>query len=296
MADNVAEEVIPTDNSSLVDEAQLNGCDYQGPTTIVLNGTTMKVKSPGTPTGKPTGAPGSSPSNDSLNDAANTNVCMPSAPGGSVAIPANGVVYVDELPDHDFARRDDLQRPDGYNPLSAAGETGVGGYSVGDAIIQGSVNSPMTIGTANNIIIDGNLCYADTMSSGNVHHQCPGGTLHRRARTGGHNYVEINHPVDSHGNNESIVLTEQLSGFGGGHVRPVEPDHRRRDPGAQPLVPRQQLQHRATRSARSTLNGTIDQDWRGPGGDLVRRHASSPATPRTTSTTRASCTCRRRTT
>ena len=167
-------EPVPTDNSLLQAVAASNGCVYQGPTTITLNGSanTMTVNSPGTPSGKPAGAPGSSLSNDPLNAAANTtNVCVPSSWPGTVAVPANGVVYVEGCLRRSYVTTSG-SRPvtkcngQTYNPLSAAGETGTGGDTTGDAIVQGSVNSPMTIGSANNIVIDGNICYTDDVSGG----------------------------------------------------------------------------------------------------------------------------------
>ncbi|MGA2522252.1 MAG: hypothetical protein ABSG81_15705, partial [Acidimicrobiales bacterium] len=78
--DNQPTEPIPTDNTTLEDLAQNNGCYYEGPTTITLMGTTMDVTSYGTPAGKPVGYGTGSVSNDSLNDPDNTaNVCMPTS-------------------------------------------------------------------------------------------------------------------------------------------------------------------------------------------------------------------------
>ena len=71
------------------------------------------------------------------------------------------------------------------------------------------MNTPMTIGSDNNIIIDGNICYTDNVS---------GGTCTPDARRGRHtdvlglvadNFVEINHPVvsDGHGGTSTQRLT-----------------------------------------------------------------------------------------
>ena len=113
--DNAPFEQIPQDDTSLSLIAQEEGCLYEGPTTIVLNGATMNVTSPGTPTGKPTGALGTSTSNDSLSQAGNTNPCMPATSGGSVALPTNDVVFVEDCPSTDSSCT--------YNPLSGDGET-----------------------------------------------------------------------------------------------------------------------------------------------------------------------------
>ncbi len=67
---------MPTDLSKVQVTAVLGGCEFQGPTPLQLNGTTMTVTSPNTPTGVATGG-SSPPSNDALDDAADTNQCMP---------------------------------------------------------------------------------------------------------------------------------------------------------------------------------------------------------------------------
>ncbi len=217
-------EPVPTDNSLLDTDASTNGCVYQGPTTITLNGSanTMTVNSPGTPTGTPTGAPGTSLSNDPLNAAANTaNVCVPSSWPGTVAVPANGVVYVEgcqTTPVNYVTTSGGTTKCNGqtYNPLSAAGETGTGGDTVGDAIVQGTVNSPMTIGSANNIIIDGNICYADDVSGGTCTTGA-GGPLHRRAGPGGGQLRRDQPPRRAAGNNASTCSA--TLGCGRGDLR-----------------------------------------------------------------------------
>ena len=91
-------EPVPSDNSTSGHDASTNGCVYQGPTTITLNGAanTMTVNSPGTRRRQAHRRPGDSRSNDPLNAAANTaNLCMPAPSVGTVAVPANGVVYVE---------------------------------------------------------------------------------------------------------------------------------------------------------------------------------------------------------
>ena len=271
--DNVAAQDIPTDNSSLGDEAQLDGCYYQGPTTIVLNGSTMNVTSPATPTGKPSGASGSSSSNDALNDAANTaNVCMPSSSGGSVAVPANGVIFVDNCGASyttttysRFGGSTTYCNGQTYNPLSSAGETGVGGDTIGDAIVQGTISSPMTIGSANNIVIDGNLCYADTMSSGNCTTTAPAVPSTDVLGLVALNYVEVNHPVTSHGANQSSCSPANSPTSGAVTCDLSSPII---DAVILALNHSFLVNNFTSGSSLGTLNvfGTIDQDWRGPVG------------------------------
>ncbi len=260
-------ENVPTDNSSLQTDAASNGCVYQGPTTITLNGSanTMTVNSPGTPTGKPTGAPGTSVSNDPLNDAANTtNVCVPSSWPGTVAVPANGVVYVEGCQSSYITTSGGTTKCNGqtYNPLSSAGETGTGGDTVGDAIVQGTVNSPMTIGSANNIVIDGTICYADDVSGGTCT-ATPAPPSTDVLGLVADNYVEINHPVDSRGNNVSNCS----STLGAGAVT-CDLNNPYVDAVILALNHSFLVNNYSSGNPLGTLNmyGTIDQDWRGPVG------------------------------
>ena len=74
----------------------------------------------------------------------------------------------------------------------------------GDAFVNGSLSGQLTIGTANNVIIDGNITYADCSSnwttgqSGRAANSfCPysvGGTNDSLGLIA-NNYVEVNHPV-----------------------------------------------------------------------------------------------------
>ena len=116
-----------------------------------------------------------------------------------MAIPANGVVYVEgcqTTPVNYVTTSGGTTKCNSqtYNPLSAAGETGSGSDTTGDAIVQGTVNSPMTIGSANNIVIDGNICYADNVSGGTCT-AVPAAPSTDVLGLVADNYVEINHPV-----------------------------------------------------------------------------------------------------
>ncbi len=177
-------EKIPTTNSSLAQVAASDGCLYQGPTEITLHGSTMTVDSPDTPAAG-AGASGG----DGLDGASNPNQCLPTAQDPTPSLPANGVVYVQDCPTSDTGCT--------FDPMAGLGEMGNTGPTFGDAIVQGTLTGPLTIATANNIVIDGNLCYTST----NGCSQAPGTTL-----SGGstntdmlgliaQNFVEINHPV-----------------------------------------------------------------------------------------------------
>ncbi len=262
---NVAKQPIPTDNTSLMDEAQENGCYYEGPTTIVLNGTTMNVTSYGTPTGKPTGYGTGSVSNDSLNDPANTaNVCMPTSQGGSVSLPANGVVYVGECTSQTNGCNNDGGGTQAQiNPLSNAGDTGGSGTIQGDAIVQGSLSSPLTIGSANNIVIDGNLCYTDTMSSGKCTTNAPAAPSTDVLGLVADNYVEINHPV-SGSNNASLCGSSPYTSPTSGAVT-CDLENPIIDAVVLALGHSFVVNNYTTGSSLGTINlfGSIDQDWRG---------------------------------
>ncbi len=52
----------------------------------------------------------------------------------------------------------------------------------------------MTIGSANNIVIDGNICYADDVSSGKCT-TAPAAPSTDVLGLVADNYVEVNHPV-----------------------------------------------------------------------------------------------------
>ena len=333
----VALEPIPTDNSSLRATAALTGCLYEGPTTVRLNGTTMSVISPDTPTGKPTGAPGTSVSNDALNDANNTgNVCLPTptsltaaltknqsyttlsvaalpsavavgdqiligpAATGQVAVAsqaaaagttsikvtsftaaaayASGTAVVDTvvaMPNDGvvFAENCVTSGPCNtvnYNPLVNAGETGVGGPTVGDVIVQGSVTTPLTLGAANNIVVDGDLCDTDTLSGSPT--DCSAQPKATPAAPSVNilglvalNYVEVNHPVDGNGNNVGSCP----AGLGNG-----APTCDLSNPVIDAAI--LGLNHsfmvnnynQGSPLGALTVYGAIDQDWRGPVGTV----------------------------
>jgi hypothetical protein len=266
--DGVPLESIPSDDSQLASVAEQNGCLYEGPTSIVLTGTTMQITSPDTPTGKPSGAPSGSPSNDSLNQAGDTSVCMPSTSGGSVALPNNEVVFVENCLSSDAS----CTAPTAYNPMSGDGETGASGPTYGDAIVQGTLTGPLTIGAQNNDIIDGNLCYSSATTCSSLPASPATDVLGLIA----YNYVEINHPL-SGGNNAKTC---------GSSGAPAAPgcDQTNWTVNAVVLA----LNHSFLVNNYSsgaplgtiTLNGTVSQNWRGPvgqnsGGSIIHGYTKN---------------------
>jgi hypothetical protein len=256
-------QTLPTDNSSLGTVAKAGGCLYEGPTTITLTGTTMKVTSPNTPTGKPVGAPGSSVANDALIDPANTsNVCMPAAPGGSVSLPSNGVIYVEDCVNPASCTTTSPMADTNNNVKGEQGVSAQNQNSVGDVIVQGSVTNPTTIGAHNNIIIDGNLCYTDTVSGGTCA-ATPAVPSTNVLGLVAQNYVELNHPVDNSQNNVSNCP----AGLGNG-----APTCDLSNPILDAVI--LALNHsflvnqwdRGSPLGNLNLNGTIDEAWRGPVG------------------------------
>jgi hypothetical protein len=213
-ADNQPHETSPSDDSELAEVAgeasPNNGCVYYGPTTIVLNGSTMTVTSPDTKVVNATGCP--------LNATGN--------------LPPNGVVAVETAV---ATGNPDSQVVSGANPFDDTVNTGkyaqtCGDYTVnsttmpcyfgwtgsssqdaeGDAFVSGTLAASasqfgaLTIGTSNDIIIDGNITYTDCTG-----HWGAGGTgtpseSACQYQTNGKNdtlglianqYVEVDHPI-----------------------------------------------------------------------------------------------------
>ncbi len=125
--DNVGVQPIPTDNSTLATQAAAGGCLYEGPTTIVFNGSTMTVTSPDTPTGKPTGAPGSSTSNDAAERGGEHRQRLPArGAGDDGARPDQRCDLRRDVPvHHQLGRNHQVQRPD-LQPPGQCGRDGCG--------------------------------------------------------------------------------------------------------------------------------------------------------------------------
>ena len=231
-ADKQKPQTAPVDDSSLAKVAAIpapnNGCVYYGPTTITLTGSTMTVVSKDTVSGV-TGV--------------NTGCALPDGtPGGG--LPPNGVISVQD------AVAAGTGNPaskvvTGANPFDDPADSGhpyaqlCGNYTInvaggnftmpcyfggtaspdseGDAFVRGNlaasttVAGQLTIGTSNDIIIDGNLTYTDCstpnewIAAGST--VLGSGTPQESRcgyRTDGYNdslgliadhYVEVDHPV-----------------------------------------------------------------------------------------------------
>lgn len=258
--DGVTTETIPQDDTELASVAARDGCLYEGPTTITFDGATMDVTSPDTPTGPPMN--GSAPANDSLDDPANTNVCMPAVSGGSVALPTNGVAFVENCLSSDSSCIESARNPDPYNPMAGYDETGSSGPSYGDAIVQGTVTGPLTVAAQNNVIVDGNLCYTSTDNCSNAPASPATDVLGLIA----YNYVEVNHPVTESRGGYSNLPTCGSRGAGSA------PDCDLSDPILDAVI--LALNHsflvnqydEGSPLGTLTVHGAIDQDWRGPVG------------------------------
>ncbi|HUO49178.1 MAG TPA: hypothetical protein VMU09_10120 [Acidimicrobiales bacterium] len=261
-------EPIPTDDSTLATVAARNGCLYEGPTTITLSGANMLVTSPDTPTGPPPSAPGGSTSNDHIDDPGNLNKCMPASAGGSVPIPANGVVFVENC----LSGNATCTAAGAYNPMNGLNETGATGKSYGDAIVQGTVTGPLTIGAQNNVVIDGNICYTSTSGCASAPAAPSTDVLGLIA----YNYVEVNHPVSGSNN-------VQTCGSGGAPAPPAcDLSNPHIDAAILALNHSFLVNQYGTGAPLGTLNitGTVDEDWRGPvgtsnGGSIVTGYAKN---------------------
>lgn len=251
-----ATEPIPTDDSQLGTIAAQGGCLYEGPTTLTLSGTSMNVTSPDTPTGPPKN--GSAPANDALNDPANKNVCMPSSQGGSVSLPKNGVAFVENC----LSQNNSCTAKNAYNPMSGYNETGATGPTYGDGIVQGTVSGPLTVAAQNNIIVDGNLCYTSTNNCSSA----PAGPATDILGLVAYNYVEVNHPVTlAHGQYSNVSTC-------GSQGAPAPPACDLSSPTIDGVI--LALNHSflvndynlGSPLGTLTINGAIDQDWRGPVG------------------------------
>jgi hypothetical protein len=221
-------ESIPTDDSELGDFAQEDGCYYEGPTTITFVGNQMTVLSKGT---------SSSGALDSLNNSTDTSVC-PTDGTTEEPLPANGVIFVQQggtgnattnpANPFDGITTSTTTTSHGHpstifttidSQTSAGGCTGcyygqtANAETEGDAFVSGSVSGHVTVGSSQNIIIDGPLTYADctgnwvgTPSQSN----CPYNSFTSSTLTNdtlgliAYQYVEVNMPVANSG------------GFGGG--------------------------------------------------------------------------------
>ena len=209
-------EQSPVDDAALQTIASAGGCLYQGPTQITLVGNQMKVISPDTPASP---GPGANCPNPAAVGATWT--------GTTGLLPGNGVVYVQTA--------SAVNKKTGANPFDDSGNlypSDSGKYAQtlpscsgcydgqsaspdeeGDAFIQGHLAGLLTVGTDNDIVIDGNLTYDDCVSWAATNPGDPvfGGSQQESAcqyntSASGHGndalgliadqFIEVDHPID----------------------------------------------------------------------------------------------------
>ncbi len=157
---------MPPSDSKIETYASSAGCVYTGPTAIQLSGTKMTVLSP-----------------DTLS--ANAGCYDTSTPGTPYTVDLtsssfNGVVYVQGIPSSGTN-----SGPCQTN-LSSWLSTSMDPCKSGDAFVQGSLNGQLTIATANNLFVTGDIKY----------NSFTGNTVLGLVAN---NFIEVNHPVDSYG-------------------------------------------------------------------------------------------------
>ena len=163
----------PTNINALAQPAESQGCYYTGPTTITFQGAGngYYVSSPDTVWQASNGTTQNTYDNSSL--ANNKSQCLPSTTGSTAGVvtgPSNGVIYVaDVTGTNPVTNQPNCTSSLPANPLSSAynangftfdGE-GSSPQCEGDAIVSGAESGAITLATANDIMIDGNLTYAD---------------------------------------------------------------------------------------------------------------------------------------
>ena len=160
---------LPTSNTAIKAEtnraAGKTGCLYNGPTRIVMLSTgRMNVTSPFT-----------------------TAAAYANCVGSNVARPANGVLYVQNVPTSQTATCTGSQNRLGY-PI--AGDVTPYQCRVGDVFLSGSVRGRFTIAAENNIVVVANTTY---VASGTASNDMLGLLANQ--------FVQVYHPVNSSGTN-----------------------------------------------------------------------------------------------
>jgi hypothetical protein len=216
---------LPTSNTAIKTEtdraAGKTGCLYNGPTRIELNASgTMTVNSPFT-----------------------TSASYASCVGTNVPLPANGVIYVQNVPTAQVATCTGSQNRLGY-PIPADVTT----YQcrTGDVFLSGTLRGRLTIAAENNIVVVANTTYS---SSGAGSNDMLGLIANQ--------FVQVYHPVNNGGQN--LVDNRNPTNFFQDpqiHAAILALGHsfivQNYDEGA--------------KLGTITINGVIAQKWRGPVG------------------------------
>jgi len=238
---------LPVDDSELATVAKAGGCYYQGPTTVTLNAAgTMRVTSPDTTTvnaGCPLGSTGSLPPNGVLfvdsaaPSAAGPNpfdgatqttttatstsiITTPTSTVSSVTTNYKGQVIRTTGPTTTATGPGATTTSNSSVPTATLidaqtqatcsgcyyGQTGQPDAEA-DVFVSGSLSGQLTIGSANDIIVDGGITYADcswvaTASESICKYNSTSGSPSTNDTLGlvADNYVEIDRPVDTGGN------------------------------------------------------------------------------------------------
>jgi hypothetical protein len=204
-----APEPLPTTNAKLAATAMQGGCYYKGPTTVTLSVTAggvgqISVTSPDTT---------SSGGVDSLNLSIDTSTCR--TDGTATSLPANGVLYVDAASSGASSNNPFDSSTNGLSQVQSNcancyyGQSSTPGTEgdafVSDATTNGGLSGHLTIGSFNNVIIDGPLKYYDCYSPTSQWAGTASQSLcaYQNSTTGvndvlgliANNYVEVNRPV-----------------------------------------------------------------------------------------------------
>ena len=160
---------LPLTNTAIkveTDRTGKTGCLYNGPTRIVLNSSgTMTVTSPFT-----------------------TSSAYASCVGTNVALPTNGVIYVQNVPSTQTATCTGSQNRLGY-PIS--GDVTSYGCRDGDVFVSGTLRGRLTIAAENNIVIVANTTYQTTGAFSAARTDMLGLVANQ--------FVQVYHPVNSSG-------------------------------------------------------------------------------------------------
>jgi hypothetical protein len=186
-----------------------------------------------------------------------------------VAAPTNGVVFVQGC--------SPACNTTGYAPLgtslaNSVYEPDTSGESVGtqegDAIVEGVDKGPLTIGAANNVVIDGDICYQSWTNCTTA--PAAPGTADVLALVA-YNFVELNHPMHGNWVNDGLCTgtsPSQYAPFGQG----TTPLCDLQDPiiDAAMLALNHQFDahnfDQGNALGNISINGAISEDWRGPVG------------------------------
>lgn len=211
---------LPTQNSTLLTQAQSSGCAYTGITYIYFHSDgTMDVYSPGTPAGT-AGLSGACPVNGTWNPSASSSFngviyvqnlssstsCTLSTAANAPSTPgAFGNTLGRIIQDQDLNELENEDVPNATPATWGATATNAQAYDChnGDAFVGGTPSGQLTVGTDNNVEVYQNLIYADsTLQSGSWVINANGSNVVGLEPKGS---VQLYHPVSCAGWTTSAV-------------------------------------------------------------------------------------------